>query len=62
MYRAARLITATLVAAGGFYAGISLAIYAEHDDAPGGVLIGTLLAFSALALGAWIALRPPRDA
>jgi uncharacterized membrane protein YedE/YeeE len=54
---AARTITAILVAATGIYSGYRLAVYAEHDDAPGGVVIGAALMFGALALGIWIALR-----
>jgi hypothetical protein len=57
---AARLIIATLVAATGIYLGIKLAVYSEKDDAPGGVMIGVLLMFGSLALGAWIALRQAR--
>lgn len=54
---AARLITAIVVAATGIYLGVSLAIYAEADDAPGGVLLGIILMLGSLALGIWIALR-----
>jgi membrane protein DedA with SNARE-associated domain len=57
---AASVITAVLVAATGIYSGLSLAIYAERDDAPGGVVIGTILMFGSLALGLWIALRQAR--
>ncbi len=56
----ARLITAAVVAATGIYFGLRLAIYAEADDAPGGVIIGILLMLGSLALGAWIALRRGR--
>ena len=54
---AGRLVTGILVAAGGVYSGIRLGVYAERDDAPGGVVIATILMFGALALGMWIALR-----
>ena len=57
---AARLITAIVVAATGIYLGVSLAVYAEADDAPGGVLLGMILMFGSLALGIWIALRRAR--
>ena len=57
---AARLIAAIVVAATGIYLAVKLAIYAEADDAPGGVLIGMILGLGSLALGAWIALRRPR--
>ena len=61
MYKsAARLIIAIVVAAAGIYSGVSLAIYAEKDDAPGGVVIGGILALGSLALGTWIALRGAR--
>ena len=56
----ARLITAIVVAATGIYLGVSLAIYAEADDAPGGVLLGIILMLGSLALGIWIALRRAR--
>jgi membrane protein DedA with SNARE-associated domain len=57
---AARLLTAIVVAATGIYLGVSLAIYAEADDAPGGVLFGMILVLGSLALGIWIALRRAR--
>jgi hypothetical protein len=57
---AARLIAAIVVAATGIYLGVKLAVYAEADDAPGGVLIGMILGLGSLALGTWIALRRPR--
>ena len=57
---AARLITAIVVAATGIYLGVSLAVYAEADDAPGGVVLGMILMFGSLALGIWIALRRAR--
>lgn len=34
-----------------------MAVYAEKDDAPGGVVIGVALMFGALGFGLWIALR-----
>ena len=57
---AARIVTAIIVAATGIYGGLLLAMYAEADDAPGGVLIGAILMVGSLALGIWIALRQPR--
>lgn len=61
MHRSAtRLITAIVVAATGIYLGVSLAVYADADDAPGGVLLGMILMFGSLALGIWIALRRAR--
>jgi len=57
---AARLITAIVVAATGIYLGVSLAVYAEADDAPGGVLLGMILMLGSLALGIWIAFRRAR--
>lgn len=60
MYQSvARLVAAILVAATGIYYGLKLGIYAEHDDAPGGVVIATAIMFGSLALGIWIALRRP---
>ena len=56
----ARLIAATIVAVTGSYLGVSLAVYAEADDAPGGVLLGMILVLGSLALGLWIALRRAR--
>ena len=53
----ARLITAVLVAATGIYASFRLVVYADRDDAPGGMVIGTALMFGFLALGLWIARR-----
>lgn len=58
---AARLITGIVVAATGIYAGVSLAAYADADDAPGGVLFGMILVLGSLALGVWIALRRARE-
>jgi hypothetical protein len=61
MHRSAlRLITGIVVAATGIYLGVSLALYAEADDAPGGVLLGMILMVGSLALGIWIALRRAR--
>lgn len=57
---AAKLITGIVVAAIGIYLGVSLAVYAEADDAPGGVVLGMILMFGSLALGIWIALRRAR--
>ena len=57
---AARLIAAIVVAATGIYLGVSLAVYAEADDAPGGVVLAMLLMAGSLALGLWIALRRAR--
>jgi membrane protein DedA with SNARE-associated domain len=57
---AARLIAAVVVAATGIYLGVSLAVFAEADDAPGGVLLGMILVLGSLALGLWIALRRGR--
>ena len=57
---AARLVTAIVVAATGIYLGVSLAVYAEADDAPGGVLLGMILILGSLAIGIWIALRRAR--
>ena len=56
----ARLIAATLIAATGIYLGVKLAVYAEADDAPGGVLFAMILILGSLALGLWIALRRAR--
>ena len=57
---AARLIAAIVVAATGIYLGVSLAAYADADDAPGGILLGMILMFGSLALGIWILLRRAR--
>ena len=37
--------------------GGALAVYAEYDDSPGGVVIGFFLIASAVALGVWAAQR-----
>jgi hypothetical protein len=55
-----RLIAGIVVAALGIYLGARLAVYAEADDAPGGVVIAMFLIVAALALGAWIAFRRGR--
>lgn len=57
---ALRVLTGLVVAATGIYLGVSLAVYAEADDAPGGVLLAMILMAGSLALGLWIALRPAR--
>jgi hypothetical protein len=54
---ATRLATAVLVATTGIYFGLKLAVYADKDDSPGGMLIGVAIMFGALSLGLWIALR-----
>jgi membrane protein DedA with SNARE-associated domain len=59
---AARLITAIIVAATGIYLGVKLGVYAEADDAPGGVVIAGLLILGSLALGIWIVLRRGKPA
>ena len=56
----ARLLTAIVVAATGIYLGVRLAVYAEGDDAPGGVVIGMIMMLGSLALGLWIAFRRAR--
>jgi membrane protein DedA with SNARE-associated domain len=56
----ARLITGVIVAATGIYFGVSLARYAEADDAPGGVLIAMVLMAGSVALGIWIVRRGAR--
>jgi membrane protein DedA with SNARE-associated domain len=57
MPRRVRLVTAVLVALTGIYFGLKLAVFAEKDDSPGGVMIGVAIMFGALSLGLWIALR-----
>ena len=57
---ALRLITGIVVAATGIYLGVSLAAYADADDAPGGVVLGMILMAGSLALGIWIAFRRAR--
>ena len=52
-----RLVTAVLVAIAGIYFGLKLAVYADKDDLPGGMMIGVAIMFGALSLGLWIALR-----
>jgi hypothetical protein len=53
---ASRLVTAVLAIAG-IYFGLKLAVYADKDDSPGGMMIGVAIMFGALSLGLWIALR-----
>jgi hypothetical protein len=53
----ARLIFAIIVAAIGIFAAVLLALYAEADDAPGGVLLAVFVTAISVALGACIALR-----
>jgi hypothetical protein len=57
MQKSARLVSAFLIAVSGIYFGLKLAVFAEKDDSPGGVMIGVAIMFSALSLGLWIALR-----
>jgi hypothetical protein len=57
MQRSARIVTAALVAITGIYFGLKLAVFAEKDDSPGGVMIGVAIMFGALSLGLWMALR-----
>jgi membrane protein DedA with SNARE-associated domain len=57
----ARLLTAILIAAAGITLGVKLAIYAEADDAPGGVVIGGILVLGSLVAGTAIALRRSRN-
>jgi membrane protein DedA with SNARE-associated domain len=59
---AVRLITAIVIAATGIYLGVKLGVYAEADDAPGGVVIAGLLILGSLALGIWIVLRRGKPA
>jgi hypothetical protein len=59
---AARLIAAIVVAAAGIYLGLRLAVFADADDAPGGIVAGMALMFGSLALGLWIALRGHKPA
>jgi len=47
------LLIAVVIAA----SGVALALYAEADDAPGGVVIGWVLVLGAVALGARAFLR-----
>ena len=49
----ALLLIALIIA----YSGVTLARYAEADDAPGGVVMGWVLVVSAVALGAKAFLR-----
>jgi hypothetical protein len=58
---APRVVLAVIVAAIGIYFSVRLGMYAEADDAPGGVVIALVLLFGSVALGLWIALRPARN-
>lgn len=49
----ATLLIALVIA----YGGVTLARYAEADDAPGGVVIGGVIIIGAVALGARALLR-----
>jgi hypothetical protein len=60
MNKPVKLIAAAVVAATGIYFGLKLALFAEADDAPGGVVIGVLLMFGSLGFGLWLALRQQR--
>ena len=57
MNRIVKVTTAVVVAAAGIYYGLKLALYAEKDASPGGVLIGVLLMFLATGFGLWLGLR-----
>jgi hypothetical protein len=57
MYSTAARLVAVVVAAIGIYFSLRLAVYADKDDAPGGVVIGVAMMFGFLALGLWLALR-----
>jgi hypothetical protein len=57
MHKYAKVILAFLVAAGGIAGGLKLAMYADADDSPGGMMIGVAIMFGSLSLGLWIALR-----
>ena len=59
-YPIGRIILAAAIAATGIYLGLRLAMYAEQDDSPGGVIIGAALMFGSLAFGLWLALRKPK--
>ena len=52
-----KTITMLLIALVIAYSGVTLARYAEADDAPGGVVMGWVLVVSAVALGARAFLR-----
>jgi hypothetical protein len=54
---AARFATAVTVAAAGTYGSHALVRYADRDDSPGGMVIGTILMFGSLGLGVWFAVR-----
>ena len=55
----ARIAAAILIAAAGIYFSIRLAVYADKDDSPGGMVIGVLLMFCSAGFGLWLALRQP---
>lgn len=57
MHRSALRIIGTLLAVAGIYGGLRLAIFADADDSPGGMMIGFAIMFGSLTLGLWIALR-----
>jgi hypothetical protein len=57
MHKYAKVILAFLVAASGIAGGLKLAMYADADDSPGGMMIGVAIMFGSLALGLWIVLR-----
>ena len=61
MQRSVRLVGAALVAITGIYFGLQLAVYADKDDSPGGMVIGVAIMFGALSLGLWIALRQAKQ-
>lgn len=54
-----KLVSSLLVMAAGAAIAIPLGRYAERDDAPGGVVIATLIFLGAAALAIWIVY--PRD-
>jgi hypothetical protein len=56
----ARLSVATLIALAGIYFGLRLALYADQDDSPGGMVIGCAIMFGAVGLAIWFALRQPK--
>ncbi|MBM4194753.1 MAG: hypothetical protein FJ202_10305 [Gemmatimonadetes bacterium] len=53
--RVVRVMSGILVAGLGIYASARLGIYAEQDDAPGGVVIAAILMIGSVVLGGWIA-------
>jgi hypothetical protein len=56
-----RVVLGVIVMAIGGAIGIPLARYAERDDAPGGVVIATLLMVAAAALAIWIVNQRPES-